>query len=175
MDQEWVETGRATILEVAGRTLDKVTYRLPDGTERDKLLRREPSAAAVLALTPDMKVIVAEQFRPGPNMVLFEMPGGYIEAGEDPDVAAARELLEETGYKGDIEFAGSCWDDASSTGKRYGFIARDCIRVGDQQLDAMEFVNVRLVTVEEFKQFVQAGLMTDVELAFYGLKHLGLL
>ncbi|SDT83432.1 ADP-ribose pyrophosphatase [Streptomyces sp. TLI_053] len=175
MTDRWTETGRSTVFQVMGRTLDKVTYRLPDGTSRDKLLRNEPSAAAVLALTPDNKVIIARQYRPGPDAVLPELPGGFIEPGEDPATAAGRELLEETGYKGDLELAGSCWDDAGSTAKRWAFVARNCVRVADQDLDEMEFVDVALLTLEEFRQVVRDGLMTDVELAYRGLDHLGLL
>lgn len=49
------------------------------------------------------------------------MPGGNIDPGEDPAVAAARELLEETSYQGDMEFVGTCLDDAYSTMERYLF------------------------------------------------------
>ncbi|MFE4977683.1 NUDIX hydrolase [Kitasatospora sp. NPDC056651] len=175
MAERWVEKNRTTLGEVMGRTLDQVTFLLPDGTEKDKYLLREPSAAAVLALTPDMQVIIATQYRPGPDEILYEMPGGFIEPGEDPAGAAARELLEETGYKGTIEFAGSCWDDARSNARRFGFVARDCVLVADQNLDPMEFVTVELVSIERFKEIVRKGLMTDVELAYRGLDHLGLL
>ncbi|MEV7775920.1 NUDIX hydrolase [Kitasatospora sp. NPDC086791] len=175
MSERWTEEGRTTIFEVAGRSLDKVTYRLPDGTVRDKLIRREPSAAAVLALTPDNRVIIARQYRPGPDATLYEMPGGFVEEGEDPAETAQRELLEETGYKGDIEPAGSCWDDAGSTAKRHGFVARNCVRVAEQELEEMEFVTVELIGLDEFKKVMRAGLMTDVELAYRGLDHLGLL
>lgn len=175
MTERWVETARTTVIGVAGRSLDKVTFRLPDGSEQDKLVRQEPSAAAVLALTPDMRVVVARQYRPGPDEILYEMPGGFIEPGEDPATAAARELLEETGYKGSVELAGSCWDDAGSTAKRHGYVARDCVQVADQQLDPGERVTVELLTLDRFKEIMRAGLMTDVELAYRGLDHLGLL
>ncbi|MGF1427076.1 NUDIX hydrolase [Kitasatospora sp. LaBMicrA B282] len=175
MAERWTEKARTRLGEVMGRTLDEVTFLLPDGTEKKKYLLREPSAAAVLALTPDMQVIIATQYRPGPDEILYEMPGGFIEDGEDPGDTAARELLEETGYEGTVEFAGSCWDDARSNARRYAYVARDCVLVAEQNLDPMEFVTVDLVSIERFKEIARNGLMTDVELAYRALDHLGLL
>jgi ADP-ribose pyrophosphatase len=52
----------------------------------------------VIALTSDMQVVVLRQYRPGTDSVCLEIPGGMIDDGEEPAVAAARELQEETGY-----------------------------------------------------------------------------
>jgi ADP-ribose pyrophosphatase len=52
----------------------------------------------VIALTPDDRVVLVRQYRPGTNTVCVEIPGGMIDPGEDAATAAARELEEETGY-----------------------------------------------------------------------------
>ena len=54
----------------------------------------------ILALTKDHRVVLLRQYRPGTDTVCLEIPGGMIDAGEDPITAAARELREETGYTG---------------------------------------------------------------------------
>src|SRR4051794_24039673 len=56
---------------------------------------------SVVALTPDRRMILVEQFRAGSGRDSLETPGGLLGPGEDPLEAGARELLEETGYAGD--------------------------------------------------------------------------
>jgi ADP-ribose pyrophosphatase len=82
-------------------------------------------------LTPENNVILVRQFRPGPNRVLDEMPGGYVDSGESPAEAARRELLEETGYEGDVEILASTWLSASATTQKFVAIARNCRRIGE--------------------------------------------
>lgn len=155
--------------------VEERTYELPDGKTKNFYIKITNPAICVLALTEDNKVITVEQFRPGPNVVLNELPGGYVDDGETPEQAMARELREETGYEGDVQFVTTCFDDAYVTMQRSCFVATNCKRVGDQQLDDSEFLNVRLHELPEFLKIVRSGRMTDVEVALLGLDHLDLL
>jgi ADP-ribose diphosphatase len=53
---------------------------------------------SVLAVTPARQVVLVRQFRPVVQRQTLELPSGHVEAGELPEEAARRELLEETGY-----------------------------------------------------------------------------
>ena len=52
----------------------------------------------VIARTPAGDVVLIRQYRHGTAAVHVEIPGGMVDPGEDPLVAAQRELAEETGY-----------------------------------------------------------------------------
>ena len=55
----------------------------------------------VIALTAADEIVLIRQFRHGLAEVSLEIPGGLVDPGESPDVAAVRELVEETGFTGD--------------------------------------------------------------------------
>lgn len=155
--------------------VEERTYEMPDGNTKNFYIKITNPAICVLALTEDNKVITVEQFRPGPNKVLNELPGGYQDEGETPEQAVARELREETGYEGKVEFVTTCFDDAYVTMERSCFVATGCKRVSDQQLDSSEFLNVKLIDLPDFLKLVRSGQMTDAEVALLGLDKLGLL
>ena len=55
----------------------------------------------VVPITPDGRVVMVRQYRHGAGELTLETPGGLVDPGETPAAAAARELLEETGYAAD--------------------------------------------------------------------------
>jgi len=77
-------------------------FRLPDGREADFDVVANPDTVAVVALTEAGEVILVREYRPGPETLLYELPGGAVDDGETPLEAARRELAEETGYEGDL-------------------------------------------------------------------------
>ena len=72
---------------------------LPNGKTATRELVRHNGAVAILAVTPDDKIVLVKQFRYPCNRVLLEIPAGKLDiAGENPEQCAVRELAEETPY-----------------------------------------------------------------------------
>lgn len=59
---------------------------------------QQPDYVSILARTKNGEIILVRQYRPAVDSFVFEFPGGHIDAGESPQVAAMRELKEETNY-----------------------------------------------------------------------------
>ena len=83
------------------REIVRETVQLPDGRIiPDFYTARMGDYALVYAVTTEGKVLVLRQYKHGLGRVCLTFPGGYVAPGEDPALAAERELLEETGYRG---------------------------------------------------------------------------
>lgn len=158
-----------------GRAIDKVVFKMPDGRLSDYYLQQEQEVSVVFALTKDQHVILARQYRPGKAEVLSVLPGGGIKDGQTPEEAARAELLEETGYAGDLQFVAQALPGSYTTYRVNCFVATNCTKVSEQQLDKDEFIEVVLMPLEEFKTHVRSGKMTTVDVAFLGLDYLKLL
>ena len=72
------------------------------GKEHDFFVLDSVNWVNVIAVTPDQKLVMVEQYRHGSNTVELEIPGGMMDPHEtDPVATAVRELREETGYAGE--------------------------------------------------------------------------
>ena len=171
---KWKKTSIKT-LNKGFRDLQLHQYELPNGKKAGIEIRDDGQCVAIFAMTPDQQVVLAKQFRPGPDEVLVELPGGGMEAGEDPAEAAARELLEETGYAGRLQFVTTSWENPYTTLLRHNFVALDCKKVAEPQLDEHEIIETVLVPLKEYRQQIKKGQGTDIETAYLMLDHLGLL
>lgn len=171
--QPWEVLSREQVFKKYSRTIDCVMFRLPDGQESDFYIKSEGPAVAVFAYTPDRQIVLFEQFRPGPMKVLRELPGGGMNRGEKPHEAGLRELLEETGYTGEATYIGSMYDCGYSETHRASVIVANATRVAEPSLDATEFGRTVLVSLSEFRELLRSGNMTDVEVGYRCLDHLG--
>jgi ADP-ribose pyrophosphatase len=78
-------------------TLAEVT--LPDGTEFKQAVLRVCPASMCVLVDGQQRVLLLRRHRFIPDIWVWELPGGYVDEGEDPAAAAAREAEEETGWR----------------------------------------------------------------------------
>jgi len=150
-------------------------YRLPDGNRAEWDIFGPEKTVAILAITRADEIVLARQYRPGPDKILDEMPGGLVEPGEDVAAAATRELLEETGYAGDVSIVGDTWLSGASRTRRFCAVARNAESVSAPRNEPGEFCDVVLVSLAQFRAHLRSGQLTDVDLGYLGLDHAGLL
>ena len=132
----------------------------------------------IIALTKKREVILVRQYRHGVGEVLLEIPAGIMdEEDENPEQAAQRELLEETGYTGEcfIRVGKVYPNPATHNNVTYSFLALDVEKVDQQKLDDTEEIEVSLVPFDEFISLVKKGGLPQalhVSAVFFALEYL---
>jgi ADP-ribose pyrophosphatase len=71
----------------------------PSGVRATREVITHPGSVVVLPVLPDGRIVLIRQYRYAARQYLWELVAGRIDAGETPKVAAARELIEETGFR----------------------------------------------------------------------------
>ena len=118
-----------------------------------------PAWVNVVALTPDDELVMVRQFRQGSRVVTLEIPGGLVDPGESPEAAAARELIEETGYRaGRLASLGSINPNPALFGNRCHMqVALDCVAAAAIQNSATEETQVELVPRVRLPELLRGG------------------
>lgn len=170
----WHEPTISTKSIFKGKVIDLQvdTIQLPDGREATREIVRHPGAAAVLALHEN-KLIVVEQFRKPLGRTQIEIPAGKLDPNESPDVAAARELSEETGYVAQhVELLQKFYTSPGFADELLYLYFASEVTQGEQNLDEDEDVIVKLITMEEADQYILSGDISDAKtiLAIYAWK-----
>ncbi len=134
---------------------------LPSGEVIDDFfVNVRPDIVLVLAVTPHREIVFVRQYRHGVGEILLELPGGAFNPQlENSQIAAARELEEETGYVADqmISLATLYDNPVKDTNKIHLILAENAYPSGTQQLDITEDVEIVLIPVESILERISMG------------------
>jgi ADP-ribose pyrophosphatase len=136
-----------------------------------------PDWVNVVAITGEGKLILVRQYRHGVDNYTLEIPAGMVEPGEDPLAAMRRELAEETGFVSDRwTKLGSVSPNPAYQGNLcHHYLAMQCGREGEQQLDAGEDIAVIVVPIPEVALMLREGTINHALAisAFFGYLQAG--
>ncbi|MGC4099921.1 NUDIX hydrolase [Ferruginibacter sp.] len=129
----------------------------PDGQIVDPYFVVElPPSACAMAVTEDNQVVLVKQYRHAIGETILEIPGGFIDEGEDYQKAIARELLEETGYEfSRYDYVGKITANPGMLDNyTYLYLARGGKKVAAQKLDHNEDIELVTVPLEDFRKML---------------------
>jgi 8-oxo-dGTP pyrophosphatase MutT (NUDIX family) len=175
-------TGRTVLAEGRFLHLDRIEYRDRHGHDRKwEAAMRTGNQGAVLmipVLRPSGRLVILRQYRPPLDAYVLEFPAGLIDPGEPPATTAVRELLEETGYVGELRWIGR--PASSSAGMTGETVTMAFIDIDEAlpenrnpvpRLEASEDIEVLVVAPAELPDFLRAreaeGMIIDSRAVAY--------
>ena len=147
---EWKIKSEKELLKTVVYTVNETTSVAPNGREGHYIVTAAPDWVIVVPEI-DGNFLMVKQWRHANNSLSIEFPGGVINQGEAPEIAARREMEEETGYSAEkLTYLGCANPNPALMKNRvHFFAAQDLKKIGNQNLDADEFVEFMQIPCEE--------------------------
>ena len=158
------ETTLASETVFTGRIIrvTKDTVRLENGSTSTREVVHHNGGACVAALTETGEIYLVRQFRYPYGKELVELPAGKLEQGEDPRVAALRELEEEVGVQADEMISlGEFYPSCGYCNEIIYLYAAKGLHETRQHLDEDEFVTVQTAPLQSVVQQALSGELQD--------------
>ena len=154
--QPWKTLNRSLLLDHSKYLrVESHTVGLPDGqTISDWPWLIMPDYVNILVMTEEGTFLCFRQPKYGAGGITLALAGGIIEPGEEPLVAAQRELREETGYEAPqwINLGGYAVDGNRGAGTGHLFLALGARRVAEITADDLEEQELLYLSRAELEQ-----------------------
>ncbi|MFN0152342.1 MAG: NUDIX hydrolase [bacterium] len=146
------------------------------GVSHEFIVIEAPTWVNVIPITPEDDVVFVRQHRQGTRSVTLEIPGGMAHRGETPEEAGARELLEETGFRGDrVVSIGSVYPNpAIQNNICHTVLVEGARRVADPTPDPSEELETQLIPLADIPRRIRDGEITHA-LVVAAFHHLAIL
>ncbi len=142
--------------------VDDVEY--PNGHRSTVEVVEHRGGVAIVAQPRPGQIVLVRQFRPALGRLLWEVPAGKLEPGEQPLDCAVRELIEETGYR--CEEMRHLWTFYTAPGfctELLHLYVAEGLSAGKSQPEASEQIEMRSFDVDEAWQLVTKDELPDAK------------
>jgi ADP-ribose pyrophosphatase len=123
--------------------------------------QNDQNAAVVIGiLRPSNRLLLVRQFRPPLNAFAVEFPAGLVNAGEEPAQTAIRELKEETGYTGTVDYCSPKVFTSPGLSSEFVHLVKMTVDLENQpdlatHFDESEYIETFLVAQDELPGFIR--------------------
>ncbi len=164
LDEIYIEGSNEEVFSGRLLKVQRDSVKLPNGHDTTREYIRHPGAVAIVPVLDDGRVVLVKQCRYPLGTLLWEIPAGKLDPGEDAAKCAQRELSEETGYEAER------WQRLLSVATTPGFsdeiihLYKACgLKKYAQHTDEDEFIGVSAFTQQELREMVAAGALYDAK------------
>jgi len=175
----WKTRAVETVFEAAPYVkVVRETVELPNGQVVDDFYQLNlRDFALVVPVMQDGRILMLRQYKHGPRDVSVSFPAGMVDAGEDPEAGARRELMEETGVQaGELISLGSFVDNGNQRGCRgHYFLATGCKKVAEPASGDLEDMQEEMWTVQALDEALRRQEMSIIHhVAAWGMARMRL-
>ena len=162
-----ISTERIFSGRIVSLNLDTVEF--PDGSTGKLEMLRHPGASAVVPFLDnptgdDPRIVLIRQFRHAAEGDMWEIPAGRLDAGEEPEACARRELREETGYSAaECRRLVTILTTPGFTDERIHLFVATGLRAGEHAREADEFLEVHEIRWSEALRLAEQGDIADAK------------
>ena len=144
--------------------VDEIEYN-GTGNKASRQVAIHPGGAVILPVKDDGKIVLISQYRYPFNEVIYELPAGKLEKGEDPKDCATRELIEETGYSSNtITKLGKIFTTPGFCNEiLHLYLAEDLIAGEHAREEGEEGMQMFEMTLDEIDKKIQDGEIVDAK------------
>ena len=136
----------------------------PSGLRTTREVVTHPGSVVVLPVLPDGRIVMVRQYRHATRQYLWELVAGRKEPGETPKEGAARELLEETGYRAKrYKVFLDVFPTPGFLEEQMYLLLAEGLTAGEAQPEEDEKIEVRAFKLKELKRTIKSGRMRDAK------------
>jgi len=136
----------------------------PSGVRAIREVITHPGSVVVLPVLPDGRILLIQQYRHATRQYLWELVAGRMDHGETPKVAAARKLIEETGYRAKrLRVFLDVFPTPGFLEERMFLLLAEGLTAGEAEPEEDEKIISRAYNRKELEEMIRGGKLRDAK------------